>query len=113
MTDLLKLLAAKQTVLDQLQQVERQLDPFRDEDPEARVWRSPADAPLPGTRRRCDAAAGRNDATSRSKAKPPCSAAAIRPPRAAPTPAAAADAQAAYAASAASRPGSLHLHCEG
>ena len=42
-TDLLKLLAAKQTVLSQLQHIERRLDPFRSQDPEARVWRSPAD----------------------------------------------------------------------
>ena len=39
---LLKLLAAKQTVLDQLQTLERQLDPFRGQDPGERVWRTPA-----------------------------------------------------------------------
>lgn len=43
MSPLLKLLAAKQTVLDQLQRLERQLDPYRDQDPERRVWRSAAD----------------------------------------------------------------------
>jgi hypothetical protein len=43
MTALLKLLAAKQTVLDQLQRLERELDPYRDQDPERRVWRSAAD----------------------------------------------------------------------
>jgi hypothetical protein len=43
MASLLKLLAAKQTVLDQLQRLERELDPYRDQDPERRVWRSPAD----------------------------------------------------------------------
>jgi len=42
MTALVKLLAAKQTVLTQLQVVERQLDPFRNEDPERRAWASVA-----------------------------------------------------------------------
>jgi len=42
MTGLVKLLAAKQTVLAQLQIVERQLDPFRNEDPEQRAWPSAA-----------------------------------------------------------------------
>lgn len=41
MTDLLELLAVKQHVLLQLQQVERELDRFRGEDPEKRRWRSP------------------------------------------------------------------------
>ena len=41
MTDLLELLAAKQHVLAQLQQVERQLDRFRGEDPHKRVWQTP------------------------------------------------------------------------
>jgi hypothetical protein len=36
---LLKVLAAKQGVLDQLQRLERELDPFRGENPEARHWR--------------------------------------------------------------------------
>ena len=43
MTPLLKLLAAKQSVMDQLQKVERQLDPFREQDPDARVWPSAAE----------------------------------------------------------------------
>ena len=43
MTNLLKLLGAKQTVMDQLAKLERQLDPFRGQDPDARAWRSPAD----------------------------------------------------------------------
>jgi hypothetical protein len=43
MTGLVKLLAAKQTVLAQLQVVERQLDPFRNEDPERRAWPSAAE----------------------------------------------------------------------
>lgn len=42
MTNLLKLLAAKQTVMDQLTKVEKQLDPFRGEDPETRDWPSTA-----------------------------------------------------------------------
>jgi len=41
MTTLLKLLAGKQTVMNQLQTLERELTPFRDEDPERRVWTSP------------------------------------------------------------------------
>jgi hypothetical protein len=42
MAQLLKLLSAKQRLLAALQSLERELDPFRDEDPEARVWLSPA-----------------------------------------------------------------------
>jgi flagellar biosynthesis/type III secretory pathway chaperone len=42
-TALLELLAAKQTMISMLQQVERELAPFHAEDPEARVWPS-ADA---------------------------------------------------------------------
>jgi hypothetical protein len=53
MSDLLKLLAAKQTVLAQLSQLERLLDPFRVEDPESRLWRSATD------RRRCQDDANR------------------------------------------------------
>ncbi len=41
MTDLLDVLAAKQQVLLQLQRIERELDPFRGQDPEGRRWRSP------------------------------------------------------------------------
>jgi hypothetical protein len=41
MTDLLDVLAAKQQVLLHLQRIERGLDPFRGQDPENRVWRSP------------------------------------------------------------------------
>ncbi len=37
---LMKLLAAKQALLTQLQELEKQLDPFRADDPEARVWAS-------------------------------------------------------------------------
>ena len=53
--DLLKLLAAKQTVLAQLQQLERLMDPFRQEDPEARGGAVADD------RRRCQQAATRCD----------------------------------------------------
>jgi len=42
MTQLLDVLAAKQRVLDELQRVERDLDPFRGEDPDRRTWRSEA-----------------------------------------------------------------------
>ena len=37
---MLDVLAAKQRVLNDLQRVERALDPFRDQDPESRVWRN-------------------------------------------------------------------------
>lgn len=40
MPRLLDLLAVKQRMIDQLQRVERALDPFRAEPPEARRWRS-------------------------------------------------------------------------
>lgn len=43
MTLLMKLLAAKQSLLVQLQQLERQLDPFRTQDPDRRTWRTPGD----------------------------------------------------------------------
>ena len=42
MTNLLKLLSAKQTVMDQLAKVEQQLDPFRGENPDTRDWPSTA-----------------------------------------------------------------------
>ena len=42
MTSLLKVLAGKQTVMNQLQVIEREMSPYRDEDPEGRVWNSPA-----------------------------------------------------------------------
>jgi hypothetical protein len=41
MAALLKLLAAKQTVLTQLQALEKKLDPFRADDPDRRAWRTP------------------------------------------------------------------------
>src|SRR4051794_16812336 len=42
MTSLIKLLAAKQTVMGHLQSIEQSLTPFRDDDPETRPWPSPA-----------------------------------------------------------------------
>jgi hypothetical protein len=43
MTQLLRLLAAKQRLLKALSSVERSLDPFRGEEPEKRAWPSPLD----------------------------------------------------------------------
>jgi FlgN protein len=43
MATLIKLLAAKQTVMNQLQAIERELAPFRGEDPDQRAWRSTAE----------------------------------------------------------------------
>jgi hypothetical protein len=40
MTNLLKLLAGKQTVMDQLAKLEQQLDPFRGQNPDTRDWPS-------------------------------------------------------------------------
>jgi hypothetical protein len=40
-TQLLDVLAARQRALLQLQQIERQLAPFRDQDPNQRRWRTP------------------------------------------------------------------------
>jgi hypothetical protein len=42
MTRLLQVLSSKESLLTQLQQVERQLDPFRGQDPELRHWESAA-----------------------------------------------------------------------
>ena len=56
LAELLKILSAKQTVLAQLHQIERKLDPFRMEDPESRQWRSSADrARCRDEARHCDA----------------------------------------------------------
>ncbi len=56
MSNLLKLLAAKQTVMDQLAKLEQQLDPFRGQDPETprlavhrRPRRVPAECGKPAT----------------------------------------------------------------
>ena len=43
MNQLLQLLGVKQRLLEILQQVERDLTPFREEDPDTRTWRSSAD----------------------------------------------------------------------
>ena len=43
MTSLMDVLAAKQRPLVTLQRIERALDPFRNQDPEQRDWRSAAD----------------------------------------------------------------------
>lgn len=40
MSELLVMLSAKQTLLVQIQQIERRLDPFRSQDPESRHWPS-------------------------------------------------------------------------
>jgi hypothetical protein len=40
-TALLDVLAAKQRLIGQLQQIERALDPFRNQDADARPWRTP------------------------------------------------------------------------
>ncbi len=45
--DLLRVLGAKQLLINQLHQLQRELEPYRDQDPERRVWRSDDD------RRRC------------------------------------------------------------
>jgi hypothetical protein len=50
--ELISLLAVKQRLLDDLSTLEQQLDPFRQQDPQTRVWRSPAD------RARCAGVAG-------------------------------------------------------
>lgn len=112
-TDLLKLLAAKQTVLTQLQQIERRLDPFRPQDPESRVWRSQAD------RQRCQAHATRCDEllAETMRLEKLGEAAVLRrrdqAGSALANATAAADAQAAYAAPQLPAPSTMHVHCEG
>ena len=56
MTRLLTVLSAKQTLLTELQKIQRQLEPFRQQDPEQRKWRSPQD------RERCSQMAQRCEA---------------------------------------------------
>ena len=53
---LLAVLSAKQTLLTELQKLQKQLEPFRKQDPETRRWRSPAD------RERCRQVAERCEA---------------------------------------------------
>jgi hypothetical protein len=55
-TQLLKLLSSKQRLLVALQDVERRLNPFRRENPDDRIWRTPAD------RARCADLANRSEA---------------------------------------------------
>jgi flagellar biosynthesis/type III secretory pathway chaperone len=56
MTKLLNVLSAKQKLLHELGCIERRLDPFRDQAPESRRWRSPADRRrVQQTAERCDA----------------------------------------------------------
>ncbi len=43
MTQLLRLLSSKQRVLGGLQDVERRIDPFRGQNPDQRIWRTPAE----------------------------------------------------------------------
>jgi len=43
LNQLMKVLAAKQRLLNHLREVEKKLDPFRDDDPEQRTWRTPDD----------------------------------------------------------------------
>lgn len=38
--DLMRVLAAKQTLIERLTHIDRTMDPFRQQNPEARVWRS-------------------------------------------------------------------------
>ncbi len=38
--DLMRVLSAKQTLIDRLTRIDRTIDPFRQQDPESRVWRS-------------------------------------------------------------------------
>src|SRR5690606_30539280 len=56
MTKMMNVLAAKETALRRLLAIEKQLDPFRDHDPQARLW------PDPESRRRCQAVAERCEA---------------------------------------------------
>lgn len=59
MSDLIKVLGAKQVLINRLGQVERAMDPFRTEDPNARVWRSSEDrANCRQISKECDAILG-------------------------------------------------------
>src|SRR5690242_2358093 len=55
MIRLMSLLAVKQRLLNTLQEYERKLEPFRLQDPERRVWRTPTD------RQRCREAAEQSE----------------------------------------------------
>lgn len=111
--DLVKLLAAKQTVLSQLQLLERQLDPFRPQDPEARRW------PTADDRSRCQLAAHRCDEllTEALRLEKQGEAVMLRRRDAAAAVlqgvSDAALVQAAYAAPLSGSVSPLHVHCEG
>ena len=111
--DLLKLLAAKQTVLGQLQTLERQLDPFRSEDPEERRWATPEH------RRECQQHARRCDelVAEAMRLEKRSEAQLIRRRDAAAAVlqgvSAAVDVQSAYAGPPTAAGLPLHLHCEG
>lgn len=54
--DLMRVVAAKQTLIERLLELDRQIDPFRAEPPESRTWRSAADrARCSGLARACQA----------------------------------------------------------
>jgi hypothetical protein len=53
LTTLMKILSAKQSLLDELQHIERQLDPYRETSPDQRVW------PTPALRQHCEQLATR------------------------------------------------------
>ena len=56
MARMIRLLAVKQRLLAAMEETERRLDPFRREDPEQRVWKSPAHRQrAQETSARCDA----------------------------------------------------------
>jgi hypothetical protein len=111
--DLLKLLAAKQTVLGQLHTLERELDPFRQQDPEGRPW------PTLDHRTRCQEHARRCDelvaealrlekrSEDQMLRRRDAAAAALQGASAA------AHVQAAYASAPAAAGLPLQLHCEG
>jgi hypothetical protein len=110
-SDLLKLLAAKQSVLARMQEVERLLDPFREQDPDARVWRSVEDRSRSQDQaRRCDELLAETmrlekEGEAGVVRRRDAAAAVLASARAA------ADVQAAYAAPLAPPP--IQLHCEG
>ena len=53
---IMNVLAVKQRLLNALEQLERRLDPFREEDPDQRVWKSPVHRQRTReTSERCDA----------------------------------------------------------
>jgi hypothetical protein len=112
-TDLVKLLAAKETVLGQLQTLERQLDPFRNEDPETRHW------PAAGDRVRCRADARRCDELLAEALRLEKQGEAVMLRRLDAAAAvlqgvsAAVEVQAAYAAPQIGSPLPQHVHCEG